>query len=166
MLSCPACIFSSGRVCCLNSKAAPFFPLKKKKTQKQNVNMQNIFTERFLADHEDLFQFGDKTIISQYSLAEVMILQLAERLWPALEKPTLQHRALLVVFQLGWHLKKICQPAMSLLNLGGCSFHTGSKTRPQFVCQKVKYQLLHHDSVCFGLFQWGDMRKVGNTYVL
>lgn len=42
--------------------------------------MHNLFTERFLADHEDLFRFGDKTIISQYSLPQAMILQLAERL--------------------------------------------------------------------------------------
>lgn len=61
---------------------------------KQNVNMQNVFTERLLAEPDDVFQFNDKTIVSRYRLLLAMILHLAKQLKQALERPTLRHWAL------------------------------------------------------------------------
>lgn len=44
---------------------------------KQNVNMQNVFTEKLLAKPEDVFQFNDKTIVSRYRLLLAMSLSQA-----------------------------------------------------------------------------------------
>lgn len=66
---------------------------------KQNDNRWNLFIKRLLADPDDVFRFNDKMLVSQHRRPQAMILQLAERLRPALERPILQHGVFPVVVQ-------------------------------------------------------------------
>lgn len=96
--------------------------------QQRNRDRRNLFVERLLADPNDVLRFDDKTLISRYRLPRAMILQLAEQLRPALERPTRRHGALPLVVQLTNTLRffakgdfqsevadiaKISQPAVS-----------------------------------------------------
>ncbi len=50
--------------------------------------------ERLLEDPEDVLHFDDKTLISNYRLLRNMILQLAQVLQPALQRPTKASRSI------------------------------------------------------------------------
>ncbi|KAL2102384.1 hypothetical protein ACEWY4_001552 [Coilia grayii] len=61
---------------------------------------RNLFIERQLVDQNDVLRFDDKTLINRYRLPRAMILQLADKLRPDLERPTRRHGALPVILQL------------------------------------------------------------------
>lgn len=78
--------------------------------QQQHINRWHVFTERFMADPDDVFLLVDRGCPPR-----IMILQLAEQPWPALERLTYRHGALLVLVQpIGLaDIPKTSQPHMS-----------------------------------------------------
>ncbi len=65
----------------------------------ENEERRCLMAERLLEDPEDVLHFDDKTLISNYRLPRNMILQLAQELQPALQRPTKRHGALPVILQ-------------------------------------------------------------------